>query len=91
MAGWYPTVRGLPGLKWWAVTTQWNAQIPPTVEGDPWRPALFGKRAMGLSLVNCHPPCCAVAKGDAGVTSPGAGLAMVWGTSCCPCNRGKAS
>ena len=71
--GCYLTVWGLPGLKWQAVTTQWNAQIPSTIEGDLWRSGLFAKRAMVLSLVNCHPPCCSVAKGDVGVTSPGAG------------------
>ncbi len=54
-------------------------QIPPTIEGDPWRPALFTTQAMGLSQVNCHPPCCAVAKGDAEVTSPGAGLGIWFG------------
>ena len=54
-----PYSLGLPGLRR-AVTTKWNPRIPPTVESNPWRPALR-QTSLDLSPVDCCSPCCAYA------------------------------
>ncbi len=63
-------------------------QIPPTVESDPWRPALFAK-LMSHELITGELPPFVLPRVMLGrVTSPDAGLVieLVWGTGCCPCN-----
>ncbi len=72
---------------WRAVTTQWNAQIPPTVYVDPWRQAVFAKRAMGFITGKLLPSVLCRCQGrrwsDLSSCRPGH---MVWGTGYCPCN-----